>query len=245
MAILVVCSKCKSRFQVSDKFAGQKGPCPKCKHEITIPDKSEEVKIHAPETFGPKGAGGRPVLKPIFREETKWNPLAAGIVGGILAIAFIVALAVGMVSHVKDPPKRDGTVVERVDGVPVYVSLALGSLLVGGTLSYAGYTFLRDADTEPFRGQELWMRVGICAFCYALLWGGVWLVKLGLGLDLNDMGTMSRIVWIVIFLAGMLAAGGGIGHLALEIEYGTGLLHFGLFLVVSVLLRLTMGLQAV
>ena len=49
MPIAVVCSSCKARFQVSEKFAGKQGPCPKCKSIITIPKVEEQVQIHAPE----------------------------------------------------------------------------------------------------------------------------------------------------------------------------------------------------
>src|SRR5437773_10569668 len=82
MAIVVVCPTCHARFQVSEKFAGQKGPCPKCKNPINIPKLEDEVKIHAPEEFGAGGkdAKGRPVLKPIERVEAKVNPVVTVIV---------------------------------------------------------------------------------------------------------------------------------------------------------------------
>ncbi len=69
MSIRVTCPGCHTRFNVSDKFAGREGPCPKCKKVIRIPDKNEEVVIHAPE-HGPKDSTGRPLLKPISRKET-------------------------------------------------------------------------------------------------------------------------------------------------------------------------------
>ncbi|MEX2026079.1 MAG: hypothetical protein WEH44_02245, partial [Pirellulaceae bacterium] len=156
MAILVVCAKCKARFQVSEKFAGQKGPCPKCKSEITVPDKSQEVKIHEPETFGPKGATGRAVLKPIFREETKWSPVAAGAIGGLVVVCFILAFVIGRVSQVEKIDARGQPAGYEVGGGLVYVSLVLGSLALAGGLSFGGYTLVRDSELEPYRGQELW-----------------------------------------------------------------------------------------
>ena len=45
MPIQVTCPKCFTRFSVSEKFAGKKGPCPKCKSEITVPDVGEEVVV--------------------------------------------------------------------------------------------------------------------------------------------------------------------------------------------------------
>ena len=69
MPIQVTCPGCLSRFTVSDKYAGKKGPCPKCKKEIMVPDKAQEVVIHAPEVSGPKDSKGVAVLKPIKRGE--------------------------------------------------------------------------------------------------------------------------------------------------------------------------------
>ncbi|MCA9246062.1 MAG: hypothetical protein KDA42_03075, partial [Planctomycetales bacterium] len=77
MPIHVICPGCHARFSVSEKFAGKKGPCPKCKKEIQVPAATEEVKIHAPEhsEVGAKSAGGKLVLKPIERQETKVKPV--------------------------------------------------------------------------------------------------------------------------------------------------------------------------
>ena len=78
MPISVVCSGCQARFNVSEKFAGKQGPCPKCKKVITIPDApAEEVTIHAPEAYahGGKDSKGRPTLKPIARVKTKLSPV--------------------------------------------------------------------------------------------------------------------------------------------------------------------------
>ena len=66
MPIAVICPGCKTNFRVNEKFAGQKGPCPKCKTIVVIPQ-IEEVKIHAPEEFesGGKDSKGRPSAKPL------------------------------------------------------------------------------------------------------------------------------------------------------------------------------------
>jgi phage FluMu protein Com len=62
MAISIVCTGCKKRFSVSEKFAGLKGPCPNCKTVIQIPAKGDEVVIHAPEAAGPKDSKGAAVI---------------------------------------------------------------------------------------------------------------------------------------------------------------------------------------
>jgi hypothetical protein len=89
MAIPVICPGCKKSFNVSDKFAGKQGPCPQCKTLIKVPEKSEEVVLHAPEGFGPKDTKGRAVLKPIARKETKVSPLLTAIilVTGVVVLA--------------------------------------------------------------------------------------------------------------------------------------------------------------
>ena len=73
MPINVTCPNCQTRFKVSDKFAGQTGPCPKCKSPIKIPKKEEEVVIHSPDEFGPKDTSGRAVLKPLERQEANYT----------------------------------------------------------------------------------------------------------------------------------------------------------------------------
>ncbi len=77
MPIPVVCPGCKVRFNVSEKFAGKKGPCPKCKVIITIPAAAQpEIKIHEPQEYASAGKDqqGRPISKPIPRKNSKSNP---------------------------------------------------------------------------------------------------------------------------------------------------------------------------
>jgi len=91
MPIPVTCPGCLARFTVSDKYAGKQGPCPKCKQTITVPDKSQEVVIHAPDD-GPKDSAGKPVLKPIRRVEFTPNGLQIGVAIGVASLAIIAAI---------------------------------------------------------------------------------------------------------------------------------------------------------
>src|SRR5437764_1703089 len=87
MAIDVTCPSCHTRFQVSEKFAGKSGPCPKCKTTIKVPEKKDEVVIHAPEDYGPKTTTGQMVFKPIARTEVKLQvPQIAAIVGSVIVV---------------------------------------------------------------------------------------------------------------------------------------------------------------
>src|SRR5262245_13474966 len=160
MAIDVTCPNCHTRFQVSDKFAGKSGPCPKCKSTIKVPEKKDEVVIHAPEETGPKDSKGQAVLKPIARTEVRLAaPQIAIIVGSVLVVV-IVALVLRLQFKGGD--------------VPPLITI-LGAILLGPPLAFAGYTFLRDDELEPYRGQEVLLRALGCGLAFAAIWGAYWL----------------------------------------------------------------------
>ena len=222
MEISVICASCHARFKVSAKYAGQTGPCPKCKKPIRVPEPSEEVVIHAPEEFGPKDSGGRAVLKPIEREEANTSPVViAGIVAaviGTIAAAFVV-----------------GKVMSGEDGVPAWI-LAVGALLLGPPVAVAGYALLRDSELQPHRGVTLWVRAAICGLVYALLWGAYYYVKVQL-----FEGDLE--VFHLVFIAPVVLAIGGLVSMAcFELEYTNGVMHCGIYVLITVMLRALMGM---
>ena len=91
MAIDVICPGCHKRFQVSDQYAGQKGPCPGCKTIIEIPKLEDVVVVHERETT----ASGTPAkLNSIRRQRTTvgksellcaFGALVAGLLFTVLA----------------------------------------------------------------------------------------------------------------------------------------------------------------
>jgi len=88
MPIHVTCPGCLTKFTVADKFAGQKGPCKKCKTIIEIPKLEDQVVIHSSEhsEAGAVGASGRHVLKTYRRQDTKFQPLVfAAVIGRFTA----------------------------------------------------------------------------------------------------------------------------------------------------------------
>lgn len=221
MPISVVCSGCKTRFEVSEKFAGKQGPCPKCKALIKIPEVlAEEVKIHVPEAFasGGKDRKGRAITKPIPRVDSKVRPgvVAAIIVGSVLALAVaLVGRGLG-------------------DGAKVGL-IAVGLLLVGPPLAVGGYFFLRNDELEPYQGKELWIRAALCSLGYAVLWGVYWYLKAQTGIP-SDMYQ-----WV--FVAPIfVAAGGGLSLAAFDLDYGSASLHYCFYLIVTLLLRAAIGL---
>ena len=108
MPIPVTCPKCHTRFKVSEKFAGQKGPCPKCKEVILVPKLEDEVVISAP-VAGPKDGKGRQILKPIKRKENKFSTIQLiAMIGSV--IAFLTgAVLVQFCLLYTSPSPRDAT----------------------------------------------------------------------------------------------------------------------------------------
>jgi len=222
MPIPVVCPGCQKRFNVSDKFAGKKGPCPNCKTVIQVPEKGEEVVVHAPEEFGPKDTKGRAVLKPIARKETKVSPR-------LTAVILMTIVAVLAVAWMFRSPEGD---------VPIWL-LALGAIALAPPLAWAGYTFLRDDELEPYSGRELSLRVLACSAVYALLWG---LVALVTGYVLG--GDKVEVIHMVFIAPVMIGIGSFGAYLSLDLEAGTAAVHCSLYLLVTVTLRLILGLSA-
>ena len=226
MPINVTCPGCMKRFSVADKFAGQKGPCPKCKTIITIPKKEEEVVIHAPEhsEAGAIGAGGRHVLKTYKRKDTKFQPLVfTGVVGFVL-VALLVALVL-----------RTGEVNQMV--------LAAGAIVLGPPLAWAGYPFLRDPELEGYQSAELVIRSVASGLVYALLWGLYMFVGAQLwGPDAFTKGM--EIYQLVIMVVAVLGIGTFAAYVSLDLEPGSAFFHCAMYFAVTVVLRLVAGLSA-
>jgi hypothetical protein len=222
MPISVVCATCKTRFEVSEKFAGKQGPCPKCKAIIKIPEvMAAEVKVHVPEAFagGGKDKKGRVVTKPIPRVDTKVNPklVAAILVGAALTLCLALA-ARGMANK-----------------VPV---IALGLLVISPPLAAGAYAFLRDDELEPYRAKELWVRAAICGLGYTLLWAAYWPV--------STSGVLTGEMYQWLFVAPVfIGIGGGIAFATFDIDYGSGALHYCFYLLTTLLLRAAIGLPPI
>jgi len=227
MAIDVTCTKCHTRFQVSEKFAGKSGPCPKCKNTIKIPELKDQVVIHAPEVSGPKTATGQPVFTPIKRTEVKLGaPQIALIVGSVLVV-LVAAVVLRVQFHGKH--------------VPQLITI-LGAVLLGPPLAFATYTFLRDDEVEPFRGTEVLVRSLACGLAFAAIWGAYWLIFL----YFNNWKPLPKppdwqIMAIVVLV--MMAIGAFVAQASFELEVTTGALQYGAYLATTVILRLIMGVD--
>ncbi len=227
MAIQIICPGCHTQFKVSDKFAGKKGPCPKCKVEIEIPESDDEVKIHGPETFGPKGKTRQPALKPIFRKDAEFSLKIAGIIAGAVLLIVILAAMFGSTLAADDDPAFENQHTKRL------VILTLGAIIVAPPVVFAGYTFLRDQELEAYRGKALWTRVAICGAVYAALWALVAIVH-----DQAFAGEGFPMPMVIGLASVMILLGAGAAFVCLDFDFTNGLFHYGLYFACCVLLRL-------
>ncbi|MCH5372461.1 MAG: hypothetical protein JJ992_00670, partial [Planctomycetes bacterium] len=125
------------------------------------------------------------------------------------------------------------------DGDVPTILLVVGAFVLAPPLVWAGYAFLRDDELEPFRGRELWIRLGACSLVYALLWGLVQLIA-GYGLRLDEL----ELIHMAFIAPVLIGLGAFAAYASLDFDFGMGALHYGLYLAVTVLLRLILGLPA-
>jgi len=220
MPIPVVCQACKASFQVSEKFAGKQGPCPKCKALITIPALEEQVKIHTPEEFasGGKTKEGRPALKPIARKDTKLQPVPLAIaLGGTIAVLAIAAMARGALA-----------------GGGLLWLRAIGLVAVSMPIAAGGYALLRDDELEPHRGRWMWLRAALCGVVYAGLWCGYYFIPP----DLMEE------TWSWFFIVPpFLLVGAGTALVCFDLSFGNGLFHYCFYVLATLALGWVAGLE--
>jgi hypothetical protein len=219
MAIAVICPGCKASFRVSDKYAGQTGPCPKCKAPIQIPKLADEIKVHAPDA-GPKDAKGRAISKPLRRLETRVTTAQLAITLGTLLAALVFAWLLGT---------------KLQSALPLR---ALGLLIVTPATAVLGYFFLRDRERlEVFAGQELWLRTAICTAVYIVLWAAFALVRKKLDFPVE--------VWqLFIILPPMLLFGAMAALGCYEVDFSLAFLHYAFHLLVVASLSYVAGATA-
>ncbi|TWT67695.1 hypothetical protein Pla123a_42510 [Posidoniimonas polymericola] len=225
MPIDVTCPGCHKRFKVSDKFSGQKGPCPQCKTVMEIPKLEDQVVIHAPdETSGPKDAKGRSVLKTAKYKDAKFNPIMASAVGGVVLLMLL------------------GAFLLRGQSPDEWV-LAGGAVLLGPLLAWAGYPILRDSELQPYSGGEAWLRAAGCGLAFALGWGVYCYV--GYYFGGGDWPIRDLDMVYTFFAAGFaLGIGGLAAFVAFDLEPISATLLAAFYFVVTIVLRLVMDLPA-
>jgi hypothetical protein len=221
MPIQVTCPNCFKRFQVSDKFAGKKGPCPACKKPIQVPTKEEAVVIHAPDDGAPKDSKGKSVLKPITKKDPELTNRVLLIAGG--SVLGLFALALGF--------RFSG-------GTPLWAQW-LGAVLLAPPLVQVGYGFVQDRELEPYTGIELRNRVLICSALLVATWL-VYVFVPAYVLELDHAREMSWTTAGITFCV-MLVLGAFASVACFELEFFPGLIHAAFYYVTVIALALAAG----
>jgi len=219
MSIRVTCTHCHTRFNVSEKFAGKEGPCPKCKKTIRVPAASEEVKVHEREV-GPKDSKGRAILKPITRQETKVSNVQMTIIIAGIVTFLVLALVMRLMIVPEEFPQW---------------LLMVSALVIAPATAYAAYTFLRNQELGTIPRDELIKRIAACSLIYGLLWFAMPVAKYAFN-DQYEMGS-----WMVALIA-MLGIGGAAGMFSMDFDYIFGLIHYGMYLVICLVGRVIAGI---
>jgi hypothetical protein len=221
MAIIVVCPGCRKSFKVSDQFAGRSGPCPSCKKIIQVPTKAQEVKVHAPEEFegGGRSTSGKLVIKPVAFQPTRANPVTVAMIVATIVVTILAAWAGG-----------------RTHLFNNLLATAVGLLIVSPLLVAAAYSVLRDAELEPYSGKQLYVRSSLCALGYMALWGIFAL------LSFKGFITGDYYSWLYV-VPPFVVTGALFSMAAFDLPFGDGALHFGFYLVATVILRWIAGLH--
>lgn len=264
MPILVTCPGCKAQFNVSEKFAGKTGPCPKCKAPIKIPAAAAapataapgaksapgktaeapppEVKIHAPEEAQQSGKSktGRPTLKPTFHHDTRLTWKLALSVVAMVVVLFAAAWIGG--KYVRSPAPLlsvqldDAELVaaRRMQLLVVYALRTVGLLLIGWPVVVAGYAVLYDDELEPYRGRSLLWRTLSCLVVYIGVWGLYALIPADLKAE--------TYLWL-FFAPALILPAAAAAYFCFDLDYVGSSIHACFFLLVTLLLGWTAGLQ--
>jgi uncharacterized protein (DUF486 family) len=222
MAISVVCKKCQTRFNVSDKFAGQTGPCPKCKNPITIPKSNAAVTIHEPAKPATSSQSGQMPTAPIVFEENPVSPVVITLVISGLFMSLLAAFAAGRLFQ-----SPEGTV-----AVPTWL-LAVSAVAVALPTTRIGYAMFRDKELEAYSGRSLFLRLLICSVVYA----GLWWLRSFLGTEL-ELWQWTFVIPFFLFTGGLAAV------TSLDLEWETGVGHYALYVFVTALMRYLAGFPA-
>ena len=155
MSIHVICPGCMTQFEVSDRFAGKKGPCPKCGHIIEIP--KVNVTIVSPDELvvGGKKVQNPDLIRPI--EQKSYSFTASAVIVNLTVLTAV--LAVALIFHFVHAPFL---------AVPVGIALVLA---VAYPLMKYGYMTFRDPnDLEIFLGGQLGKKSILGAAVLLALW---------------------------------------------------------------------------
>jgi hypothetical protein len=102
-------------------------------------------------------------------------------------------------------------------------------------LVLVGYNMLYDVEElEPYRGRVLMIRAAICTAAYVAIWAGF---------SFFGAQYLTGEIWNWLLVGTPFVILGAIAALAcFDFDFGTAFLHFGFYLLVTILLRWLAGL---
>lgn len=123
-------------------------------------------------------------------------------------------------------------------GAPIWAAI-VGALLLGPPLVWSGYSFVQDSELEPYLGTELRNRVLILSVILAALW----LVYAFVPSYISDLESPSEMsfLWFGIIFCVMVGLGAVASSACFELEVGNGVIHAGLYFLVTMVLAILSG----
>lgn len=269
MAIEVSCPSCKTKFTVSDKFAGKQGPCPKCKAPITIP--KPEAKPAAPPApaAAKPGAGAKPGTAPGKSAAPASAPGAAGAKTPAAAaskpapepmpeVVIHAPEAAGPKNasgrSVTKPISRRETKFQLVPAVIISAGVLAtlvvtwimrGQLQQNVMLRGIGLLLLSPAIAVAgytfLRDDELEPYRGRWLWIRAGICGLVYLAMWGVYSYLPAEATAEAWNWIIVGPPFFLV-GAAAAFATLDLDFGNGFFHYCFYVLVTLLLGATAGL---
>ena len=221
MAIDVICTGCHKRFQVSDEFAGRKGPCPGCKTVIEIPKLEDIVVVHERETTK---TGAPTKLNSIRRQGTTVSKLEI--------IISLAAVTLGLTTAFIGRFTISGA--SSSPGILIW-GIA-GSMLGIGT-SLLGYIVLRNSELEIVNDRKTILKASGIGILYAVLWR-LQIIITDSALTMEDGIILPGVIVLALALTAIASF---LPMVLLEFEFGQGLVHTSLFIAALVAYSLILG----
>ncbi|MGI5832064.1 MAG: hypothetical protein ACOX6D_05970 [Thermoguttaceae bacterium] len=155
MSIHVICPGCMTQFEVSDRFAGKKGPCPKCGHTIEIP--KANVTIVSPDELVIDGKKVRnpDLVRPIEQKSYSFTGRAIIVNLAVLSAVLLIALIFHFVHFLP---------------LAIPVGILLGLVVAFPLVKYGYITFRDPNDLEIFLGGQLGKKSLLGAGLLMVLW---------------------------------------------------------------------------
>lgn len=221
MAIDVICPGCHKRFQVSDQYAGQKGPCPGCKTIIEIPKLEDVVVVHERETT----ASGTPAkLNSIRRQRTT--------VGKSELLCAFGALVAGLLFTVL---ARFG--LTETHPHPGFLTTVLIGSLLGVSFSLLGNIVLRGQDNGNNYGRTTLLRACLVGVIYTGIWRLLVLISDGLLVE-DGIVILPAVIILAIALTVITTF---LPMFVFDFEYQQGLVHVAMFISSLAIYSLILG----